>query len=77
MKYVIWSFKHNQWWGPDQRGYTSDLSLAGLYGPTEAGEIVINSVLLESCAIIEPIAERHGPPKFHPYNGTEQGKVIA
>ena len=69
MKYLIWSFKHDCWWAPNSRGYTPDIELAGRYSAHDAGEIVTNSILLESIAICEPIATEQGPPKFHPHYG--------
>ena len=67
MEYVIWSFKHDLWWGPDHRGYAADFTDAGRYTAAEAGRIVTQAILLESVAIILPIAEKHGTPIHHPY----------
>lgn len=67
MKYVIWSFKKNAWWGPDECGYRSDLAAAGRYDAATAGRIMTNSVFPESVAIIESVAEEHGQPEHHPY----------
>ena len=69
MQFVIWSFKHNAWWGPGNCGYTDALDMAGRYNAEEAGRIVVESVLLESVAILLRIAEDKGPPKYHPYKG--------
>ncbi len=69
MKYVIWSYEHDAWWGPYGRGYVHDLEHAGRYDATLAGDIVINSILLEEIAMLEAIAEKEGAPKFHPYKG--------
>ena len=68
--YVIWSFKHTMWWGPDRGGYTPHLEQAGRYGAVDAGDIVTNDVMLDNVAVHLTIAEPHGPPTFHPYNGT-------
>jgi len=38
--WVIWSFEHNAWWGPDRCGYVSDLADAGRYSHAEVDEIV-------------------------------------
>ena len=39
LPWVVWSFKHDAWWGPDQCGYFTDLMLAGLYTEATAKEI--------------------------------------
>ncbi len=69
MKFVIWSFEHDAWWGPDECGYVDDLARAGRYDSATAGRIVVNSVFLDEVAIIESIAEGKGPPTYHVYNG--------
>lgn len=61
-EYVIWSFEHNQWWGPDHSGYTPVLSMAGRYDAREAGEIVTNSVMGEEVALLEQTAALNGAP---------------
>ena len=71
MKYVIWSFEHQAWWAPEERGYVTDLALAGRYTAEDAGRIVVNSIWLEEVAIHENIAAEMGKPKFHPYSGEE------
>ena len=38
-KYLIWSNVHNLWWGPDSRGYTLNIDLAGKYSREEALKI--------------------------------------
>ena len=60
--YVIWSFKHTQWWAPARRGYTASLGKAGDYTALEAGEIATGSVFAENVAILRHTAERRGPP---------------
>ena len=52
-------------------GYTTSFEGAGRYSAVEAGQIVIESVLLDDVAICEPIAEERGAPMFHPYKGDE------
>ena len=44
-EYVIWSWRHSQWWKPDHAGYTSHLSEAGRYTEQEAGAIHTGSGL--------------------------------
>ena len=60
--YVIWSFEHDQWWGPNHSGYTPDLSAAGRYYAPEAGAIVTGSVMGEEVAIHVKTAELYGRP---------------
>lgn len=62
MKYVLWSFEHHAWWGPDFVGYTEDLRQAGRYSAEEAGRIVTNSILGEEVALHERTAELNGRP---------------
>lgn len=38
--YRIWSFEHNAWWAPRQRGYRQSIDEAGIYGYIEATQIV-------------------------------------
>jgi hypothetical protein len=62
MKYLIWSFEHQQWWGPGRCGYTSHTTFAGRYDAVEAGQIVTDSIMGDEVAICEPVVERNGPP---------------
>jgi hypothetical protein len=38
--FLIWSFEHGAWWGPDRRGYTPRLDEAGHYSREDASAIV-------------------------------------
>lgn len=38
-EYLIWSFEHDAWWGPDQRGYVKDHTKAGRYPRLVAEDI--------------------------------------
>jgi len=40
MKYLIWSIEHNAWWAPNSRGYSTELSGAGIYERNEASKII-------------------------------------
>ncbi len=41
--YVLWSQKHNRWWGPNAAGYVDELRDAGVYSLDDAIEHVENS----------------------------------
>jgi hypothetical protein len=38
--FLIWSHKHEGWWGPNRAGYFADLTRAGWYTEAEADKIV-------------------------------------
>lgn len=65
---LIWSYEHNAWWAPNERGYVSDVFRAGRYTPKRAGEICGAAFPNE---VIVPVlwAETHGRPTHHPYQG--------
>lgn len=71
--FVIWSYEHRAWWMPDRCGYTNSLDAAGRYDADVAGDIVTGSVLIGEIAIAVDIAEEHGPPPYHPYDGKKEG----
>jgi hypothetical protein len=62
VRYVIWSFEHDQWWGPGHAGYTPNLEAAGRYTALEAGEIVTASVMGEEVALLYETAQMYGRP---------------
>ena len=70
--YVVWSFEHRAWWGPDHRGYVTDLDAAGRYTRHEAAEIVINSVWCEEVAMLVQVAEQNGQPKNYPWGSEDE-----
>lgn len=41
--FVVWSHKHQQWWRPNQMGYTPRLHDAGVYTEAEALDIQAKS----------------------------------
>ena len=43
-QFVIWSWEHTAWWGPDRCGYTADLAKAGRYSHAEAADIVVGHI---------------------------------
>ena len=75
MTYVIWSFEHDAWWGPDHCGYTTLLATAGRYTAEEAGKIVTNSVWCEEIAVVEQVAQDWGPPTHDPYREARGGEA--
>jgi hypothetical protein len=38
-EWLVWSYEHNAWWGPNHCGYYTDLGSAGLYTEPEAKHI--------------------------------------
>lgn len=56
VRYVIWSYEHTAWWGPDHCGYTLHLEQAGRYTYAEADDIVRQANLvpgtLHECALL-------------------------
>jgi hypothetical protein len=71
-RYVIWSFEHDAWWGPDESGYVQQLHHAGRYTAEDAGRIVVRSIELDEVAILESVAIERGRPSFHPYLGPQR-----
>ena len=69
MKYVIWSFEHMRWWGPNFRGYVERIEDAGRYSLEEAAGPCLRDVEHNEIPIMEPNALRNGPPTYHPYKG--------
>jgi hypothetical protein len=60
--FVIWSFKHKQWWREGRAGYTPHLEQAGVYTAEDAGDIVTSDVMCQSIAMYLVVAEKFGPP---------------
>lgn len=42
-KYYIWSWEHNSWWAPNERGYVSKKSIAGVYSYKDALRICLGA----------------------------------
>ena len=60
--YLIWSFEHNAWWGPNERGYTTTISEAGRY--TAGGAISILCTCEPGYEM--PVSEEHAAgPGWH------------
>lgn len=59
--YLIWSHEHTMWWGPNERGYVTDVADAGRYTQEQAIEFVIDHVPSgEEVAVPEVTAQEHG-----------------
>jgi hypothetical protein len=43
-RFLVWSHKHQAWWGPGHAGYTTDLMQAGRYTRAEALDICRNAL---------------------------------
>lgn len=57
-QYLVYSREHNAWWGPNRRGYFTDILSAGRYSYSEAAEIV------ESACTGRGDCNYGGPPEF-------------
>lgn len=44
MKYLIWSHRHRQWWGPRSAGYTTIAQMAGSYTWESACDVLKGSL---------------------------------
>ena len=72
--YVIWSFEHDAWWGPNRIGYELKLVAAGRYTKAEALAIEANANrylrhgAINEQAMLESDAQASGPP------GRRQGR---
>ena len=55
-EYLIWSIEHGAWWGPQWRGYTQDLSAAGIYSRIEAEAILRQANLVRTNECMIPVA---------------------
>ena len=62
--WVIWSFEHDAWWAPHERGYVLELAQAGRYTKARALEIEAhaNVVRPNELALSLAHAETHGHP---------------
>jgi len=71
MRFLIWSYEHDAWWGPNGRGYVKDIEKAGRYHPVNAAAILIDAsvVKIDEIIIPEHLAVDKGAPKYHPYDG--------
>lgn len=61
-EWVVWSFEHDAWWGPNERGYVKDLEAAGRYSRYDAGLIATADIRGGDVAIYLPTALIEGPP---------------
>lgn len=43
--FLLWSGKHNAWWGPNQSGYTALVAEAGRYSEAEAEAEAVDCVV--------------------------------
>jgi hypothetical protein len=43
MKYRIWSIEHTAWWRPQEHGYTTEITVAGIYTEEDARRICFHA----------------------------------
>jgi hypothetical protein len=62
-EYLIWSWEHKMWWGPNHCGYTPHLEEAGRYTEAEAAKITVGHIPPgEEIAVHENWAISYGRP---------------
>lgn len=64
---LIWSYEHNAWWAPNERGYVREIQRAGRYTPEDAARICARA-FPDEIMVPESWAEAHGNPTHHPYH---------
>jgi hypothetical protein len=74
MEYRIWSFKHEQWWKPAGRGYTSDLKEAGQYETENAARLVERDRYGQNVAIA--VGATEGESSGHQLDKSEHWLLI-
>lgn len=57
--YLLWSHKHNAWWNPKARGYTTEQDQAGRYSKAEAIKYVVGSA---QCGILDQVTSMVAAP---------------
>ncbi len=60
MKYLIWSFEHGGWWGPNSIGYVAKRSDAGEYTEEDAMAIVAGANIITINEALVPITHALG-----------------
>lgn len=66
ISFLLWSNKHQKWWGPNQRGYTSNIAEAGRYTEDEAIRAVVKSAFngrvdQVTCMVVDPVPDTDVP----------------
>jgi hypothetical protein len=72
--YLLWSGRHEAWWGPDQRGYTTQLENAGRYGRAEALDCVLRSA---QCGVREQVTSMVAAPECFTFAVSPTPVVLA
>lgn len=60
VRYLLWSGKHEAWWAPNARGYTTDTWKAGRYTRAEAVDHVIASA---QCGVLDQVTSMVAAPE--------------
>ena len=68
LRFFIWSWEHEAWWGPDFRGYVQHAAQAGLYTEDQAADIVVGHIPPgEEVAVLAQWALKHGRPPAYSF----------
>ncbi len=76
--HLIWSFQHDAWWGPCERGYVQNSADAGRYRFEIASRIVDDSNVAEFNSAMLPVPHRIGATRPLPITDRTQmtsGKI--
>jgi hypothetical protein len=60
-EYLIWSFEHNAWWGPNEVGYVKNIEKAGRYSLAGAERICLAANTGSIDEAIVPLPETRIP----------------
>jgi hypothetical protein len=70
---LIWSFEHNAWWGPGERGYVAAVEEAGRYTLSRAEAICLRANIVAINEAIVPLPAIRNSDAQRPA-GVEEGR---